>query len=180
MNVSTRMILIVAVLLVCVGCDQATKSIAVKRLSGTAPISFMGDTVRLQLAYNSGAFLSLGASLPEGWRQGLLTVGTGLSLIGVLAMALFSAAGCRREVLALALFCAGGVGNLIDRVAHGGLVVDFMNVGLGPIRTGIFNVADLAIMTGMLILFLSAFKRLKTDCKNPLRQPVAITEEDRP
>ena len=45
------------------------------------------------------------------------------------------------------MFAAGGASNWIDRVMHGS-VIDFMNVGIGPFRTGIFNVADMAIMLG--------------------------------
>ena len=43
------------------------------------------------------------------------------------------------------LFLAGGLSNLTDRIAIGS-VIDFLNVGIGPLRTGIFNVADVAIM----------------------------------
>ena len=53
---------------------------------------------------------------------------------------------------ALALILSGGVGNLIDRVLRGGLVVDFMNVGIGTLRSGIFNVADLGIVGGLVLL----------------------------
>ncbi len=56
--------------------------------------------------------------------------------------------------LAVVLLLAGGIGNLIDRLFHGGLVIDFLNVGIGPVRTGIFNVADMAIMAGFGILIL--------------------------
>jgi signal peptidase II len=55
-------------------------------------------------------------------------------------------------VVALAGLAGGGFGNWMDRVLLGGVVVDFMNVGIGPVRTGIFNVADLAIMAGALFL----------------------------
>jgi signal peptidase II len=49
----------------------------------------------------------------------------------------------------------GGIGNLIDRVVHNGLVTDFINVGMGPLRTGIFNVADVAVMgSGIALMFL--------------------------
>ena len=46
----------------------------------------------------------------------------------------------------------GGVGNWIDRVLHAGVVTDFVRIGLGPLRTGIFNVADVAVMAGAGIL----------------------------
>ena len=45
----------------------------------------------------------------------------------------------------LVLFLAGGISNLVDRIAMGS-VIDFLNIGIGPVRTGIFNVADVAIM----------------------------------
>jgi signal peptidase II len=48
----------------------------------------------------------------------------------------------------LVLFLAGGLSNLADRLAIGS-VIDFLNVGIGPIRTGVFNVADVAIMAGV-------------------------------
>jgi signal peptidase II len=108
--------------------------------------------VRLQLTFNQGAFLSLGASLPDALRRSIFTMGTGLLLIGALIFALFSNAGAFSVVLAVSLFVAGGIGNLMDRIFHGGSVVDFFNVGVGPLRTGIFNIADVAIMGGVLVL----------------------------
>ncbi len=53
-----------------------------------------------------------------------------------------------------ALLLAGAVGNLIDRLRFDGLVIDFMNLGVGGLRSGIFNVADMAIMAGALLLAL--------------------------
>jgi len=47
--------------------------------------------------------------------------------------------------VALVLVLAGGVGNQLDRVLQAGLVTDSINLGVGPLRTGIFNVADVAI-----------------------------------
>jgi signal peptidase II len=83
-------------------------------------------------------------------RTGVFIVWSGLSLIATALVAL-RRHWSRAELTALTLFLAGGISNLVDRVTHGS-VVDFMNVGLGPLRTGIFNVADMAIMTGLVIL----------------------------
>jgi signal peptidase II len=55
---------------------------------------------------------------------------------------------------AAVLLAAGAAGNLIDRVSQNGLVTDFLNVGIGPLRTGIFNVADMAIMGAVALLML--------------------------
>jgi signal peptidase II len=59
--------------------------------------------------------------------------------------------------LGVALFVAGGASNLLDRITYG-KVVDFMNVGLGPLRTGIFNVADMAIMLGAAIVVVVGYR----------------------
>jgi signal peptidase II len=56
----------------------------------------------------------------------------------------------------VALFVDGGASNLLDRITYG-KVIDFMNVGLGPVRTGIFNVADLAIMLGAAIVIVTGY-----------------------
>ncbi|MGB3144040.1 MAG: signal peptidase II, partial [Maribacter sp.] len=54
-------------------------------------------------------------------------------------------------LLAFALVIGGGIGNLIDRIAHGS-VTDFFQIRLGIFRTGIFNMADVAVTTGVLLL----------------------------
>ena len=61
------------------------------------------------------------------------------------------------SLIGVCLVLAGGASNWVDRVARGS-VVDFMNVGVGPIRTGIFNVADVAIMVGVAVLVLAGFR----------------------
>lgn len=153
MSFSKRFILIIVVLLSCVGCDQVTKSMALSVLPTTEPWSYLGDTVRLQLVYNRGAFLSIGSSLPDAWRLGVFTIGASFLLLGLLVYVFLSGPQHPSFLLGVALLLAGGVGNLFDRLIHGGLVIDFMNVGIGPVRTGVFNVADAAIMVGSLIFF---------------------------
>jgi signal peptidase II len=59
------------------------------------------------------------------------------------------------RVVALALVAGGGISNLIDRLLYDGRVTDFLNVGIGGVRTGIFNVADMAIMAGALLLLVN-------------------------
>jgi signal peptidase II len=135
----------------CVALDQVTKALASASLAPGARHSFLADTVRLELAHNSGAFLSLGASLPAGIRAHLFTWFVGLLVLGALWFA-FRARTPTRAAAGAALVAAGGLGNLWDRIATGGWVVDFMNLGLGPLRTGIFNVADVALMAGVALI----------------------------
>ena len=65
MKFTKRLSLMLVVLVCCVGCDQTTKSMARSLLADSATVSFLGDTLRFQLAYNQGAILSLGADLPH-------------------------------------------------------------------------------------------------------------------
>jgi signal peptidase II len=136
-----------------IGCDRATKQMAAIALAGTPRLSFLADTVRIEYAENPGGFLSAGAHLPPAARTGLFVVGNGLALVLVVAVAI------RRRwkgwpLAGLCLFIAGGASNWIDRAAHGS-VIDFINVGVGPLRTGIFNIADVAIMLGIAIVVLT-------------------------
>ena len=159
MSIAKRFALILVVLVGCVGCDQTTKSIAQSYLPSTEAWSFLGDTVRLQLTHNAGAFLGLGSSLPEFWRHLLFSVGGTALLFGLLGYALLAKGLHPVGVFAIALYFAGGVSNVIDRWAYGGYVVDFINVGIGPLRTGIFNFADMFIMAGGAIFLASEFHR---------------------
>lgn len=154
-----RLNFIAAILTTCIACDQATKFIAKEYLRPLAPISFAGDLFRLQYAENTGAFLSLGSSLPEHWRQWIFTVFVGVFLIGLLLYVVFSRDLHFNHVACLSLVCSGGLSNLIDRIAYGGRVVDFLNVGIGSIRTGIFNVADMAITAGAILLAIEGFRK---------------------
>lgn len=153
-----RLALLTLVMLSCVGCDQATKAMARDSLVGRT-ILMLGGAVRFEYAENTGAFLSLGASLPSGIRALLFVGGTGLIVLGLLvAMARGGHAGSPSGSLGLALLAGGAVGNLIDRVAYDGAVVDFVSVGLGSLRTGIFNLADVAIIAGVILVALQGWR----------------------
>src|SRR5262245_32261214 len=152
----TGWLLAAILILTTIGCDRVTKHLASSRLVDAPPQSFLADTFRLEYAENTGAFLSLGASLPDTLRTGLLTFGVAIGLIVVAVVA------CRRRwsgwpLAGAALIWAGGVSNLADRAVRGS-VVDFMNIGVGTLRTGIFNVADVAIMAGALLIALVEFR----------------------
>jgi len=144
-----RLLLILAILLSCIVCDQLTKSLAQSYLT-EQPVVLLGDTVRLVLARNYGAFLSLGSAIGESSGGMLLSGIVAVVLAGLLIYLFVSRPENPLVGVSIALIVAGGVSNLIDRVRYG-YVVDFLNVGIGPLRTGIFNVADMAIMAGVIL-----------------------------
>lgn len=155
MNRFMRIGLVSLLLLACVGCDQVTKSLVREQMLVGQSQSFLGDTLRLTHAENPGAFLSLGASLPETVRVAIFQGGVSLIVIGLLGYALFARRLDAWSVAGFALLAASGLGNLIDRVLRDGHVTDFLNVGLGSFRTGIFNVADVLGVAGFLLLVLT-------------------------
>ncbi len=173
MRISKRLLLIFTLLISCVGCDQTSKVVAKTYLSETETVSLLGGGVRLQVAKNYGAFLSVGDSLPSSWRSAIFLGGVGFVLACLVAYALLSQALTGFSIFAIALAVGGGLSNLVDRLQYGGYVIDFINIGIGPLRTGVFNVADVAIMAGVLALVFNgpiqrraSNKRLQNDaCK---------------
>lgn len=157
---ATGMALILAV-------DQASKIYAMQHLRETQaePLSYAGGMFRVQYAENPGAFLSLFGNFDPAVRFWVLTVANGVILLGLGG---YLVIGRRIDLwswIALAGILAGGVGNLIDRIRFEGRVIDFLILstgplslpGLGEVRTGIFNVADVAITAGFLMLLPRVF-----------------------
>ncbi len=150
-----RLLLLFLLLFGSIGCDQVTKSIATETIGGRPEISLFHDLVRLHHTENEGAFLSLGETLPKTVRFWILTVANGGLLIGLLIVVVTRWRMSNLQFVGLGLMAGGGISNLIDRVVNDGRVVDFLNVGIGQVRTGIFNVADIAIMAGAAALLLA-------------------------
>jgi signal peptidase II len=146
-----RLGLVLLILLGTIGCDQAAKQLARASLPASDPVE-VGRVLTLFRTENAGAFLSWGSRLPAPERFWVLTVGVGAGLIGGLAYLLVVSRAGTRVLIPLALVAGGGLSNLIDRLARGGTVTDFLIVHVGPLRTGVFNLADVAITAGALAL----------------------------
>ena len=150
-----RHLLLILLMLGIVVVDQVTKEIARRNLIGRAPIHLAADTVTIVYAENRGAFLGLGANWPPAVRTAAFSGATALLVIAVL-IATFRTAE-RWSAIAFAMVSGGGIGNLIDRFTREGAVTDFVVMGIGPLRTGVFNVADVAITTAVVLLLISSF-----------------------
>jgi len=61
--------------------------------------------------------------------------------------------------MTFAFIAGGGISNIYDRMFNNGHVIDFMNAGIGPVRTGIFNVADMAITGGIIVMLFWVFTK---------------------
>lgn len=168
---ATRYTLLFVCLLFCVSCDQYTKKIAVEKLKFEPPVTYFNNTLRMEYAENTGAFLSVGSQLSKPVRFFLLVIANATFLIIVSGMLIFRWQMPLVQFIALALLLAGGIGNLIDRVFLNGIVIDFLNVGIGPLRTGIFNVADMAITGGALLMLASWFFTKEDKPEEALPEP---------
>ena len=158
----SRVMLLVTWIALLLAFDQASKLYAMQHWKPTAlePLVFLNGVFRIQYAENPGAFLGLFGGLDAGVRFWVLTW-MNAAILG--AVSVFLILGKPRDLwswTALTLILAGGIGNLIDRIRFDNHVIDFLILSTGPVnvpyfgevRTGIFNIADIAITAGFLML----------------------------
>jgi signal peptidase II len=138
------------VIVVVAALDVVTKAIAVRALvPQRVPHEVLGSTLRFTLVFNPGAAFGLHLGSQSRW------IFTGLTLVALVILGRLYRATGRGDlprVLALALVCAGALGNLLDRLRSDLGVVDFVDVGFGDARWPTFNVADMAVSTGAVLL----------------------------
>lgn len=141
------------------GLDQWTKFLATEHLKGEPEQLFLNGWFKLTYALNDGAFLSLGSDLGPVLRPILLTIFPAVLLLGLVWFIFREKDLNTWQVVSLALIVGGGLSNIVDRIIYG-KVVDMMQLLVDPFPpTGIFNIADVAIMTGMFMMLPFAFKR---------------------
>jgi len=162
MTRTRRLLWISLVLLTCVGCDQVTKVAAKNYLASSPSTSYLSGFFRMQYAENRGAFLSFGSTLSSRTRFWAFSLLAGIALAGTVATMLILRSPNPGGIAGGSLLVAGGVGNLIDRMVNHGGVIDFMNIGFGRLRSGIFNVADMAIMAGAGVLLFVGYRQGKS------------------
>ena len=134
--------------------DFVTKRLVLANVDRLArPVEVLGDVARFAYVRNPGAAMGL----PLGGRGFL--IGVSLLAAAVLA-ALYRRTDPRQRLRrgALAAVMGGALGNLVDRVFYGGLVVDFIDLGIGAHRFYTFNVADMGVTLGGAALFLSLWR----------------------
>lgn len=135
---------------VIVAADVFTKQLALQSLRPyQIPREVIGEWVRFTLVFNQGA--AFGLHLGP-WSRQIFLVLTVVALIILGRLYRDTGPGDRLRLMALALVCGGAVGNLIDRVRSSRGVVDFLDIGVGNWRWPTFNVADIAVTTGAVLL----------------------------
>jgi len=152
-----RIILILLVITANIGCDQFSKKIVKRSVLPYETIRVLNDHLTVTRVENSGAFLSAGDSMSKTSKQIFLTLIPIIAMIlGLVYLFLKPVSG--NMLTGLCFVIGGGLGNLFDRIMYGS-VTDFLFVKVGIFETGIFNLADVSIMTGMLFIFFQFFTR---------------------
>jgi signal peptidase II len=155
-----RIILILLVIIMNIGCDQVSKKIVRHTIVPYQTISVLNDHLSVTRVENSGAFLSLGDSLPKAAKNILLSILPLLVLAFVFYYTITKHSISKATLIGLCFIMGGGIGNIFDRIVYGS-VTDFLHIKLGAFQTGIFNLADLSIVTGTLIILLNSFSKKK-------------------
>ncbi len=152
---SKKILIVLSILAVLVLLDQWTKQLAVKHLKDIAPINYLDGVFQLLYAENPGAFLGMGGNMSSTVRFIVFGLFVAVGLV-IMFWSILKNKISQSETFAYSFILAGGIGNVIDRLTHdNGHVIDFMFIDLkfAPLaRTGVFNVADIAIVIGVLAL----------------------------
>jgi signal peptidase II len=135
--------------------DIVTKYVVERTLTLYHPVPVIGDYFRLTYIYNRGA--AFGLSLGDYSRYFFLVL-TVVALVVLFLWFRSTPASDRLRLFSIAAVTGGAIGNLIDRVRHEHGVVDFLDFGIGNLRWPVFNVADIAVTVGALLLAVSLWK----------------------
>ncbi|MEO8405820.1 MAG: signal peptidase II [Chitinophagaceae bacterium] len=148
-----RIILILLIVTLNIGCDQVSKTIIRNKVSADESIEVIGNHLTVMRVENTGAFLSVGDSLPAAAKNILLSVLPLIALIIGFGYILTKKSITRVPLAGFCFIVGGGIGNIFDRMLYGS-VTDFLHIQAGAFHTGIFNMADVSIVTGTLIVLL--------------------------
>lgn len=129
--------------------DQLTKWWAVRTLDGAPPTAVIGDWARLVLVYNPGAAFGLHVG---DWSREMFASLTVVALVVLWRLYRTASPAERARVWASGFVAGGALGNLVDRVKNPHGVVDFLDLGVGDLRWPTFNVADVAVSLGAILL----------------------------
>jgi len=155
MNIRSLLILILVIFNI--GLDQISKGIVRETVIPGSRTELLGKQLQLMNVENSGAFLSMGSDSNPTVKLIFLLILPVIVLGVILYYVLTNTTLDRLSIVGFSSIAGGGIANLYDRFLYGS-VTDFLFMDFGGVfRTGIFNVADLSVTTGMILLLFSSF-----------------------
>ena len=158
-NKKRRKILTTIIILLSIACDQISKVWARNNLESYTEKNIVGEVFSLIKVENTGAFLGMGSELSETLRVLLLIILPVIVLVSITVYTYIDKSLDKISIIGFSFIIGGGISNIFDRIIFGS-VTDFLYLNFGGIfKTGIFNVADLWVTTGMILILISSFKK---------------------
>ncbi|MDB4292726.1 signal peptidase II [Maribacter sp.] len=157
-----KRIAILFLVLLNIGCDQISKDLVRKNVDSSEYIQVIGNNFIMTNVENTGAMLGFGNNFPPIIKNIFLKALPVLVLFILLFRILQKKQMNTWLIIAFAFVIGGGVGNLIDRIAYGS-VTDFFQIKLGVLKTGIFNMADVSVTLGALLILFLTFRHKKLE-----------------
>ena len=152
-NISITILIAVSILL-----DQLSKFLIRQNVDQYSEIKLIGDYFILTNVENSGAFLGMGSDFSPFIKTIFLLILPVIVLICIMAYVYRDKQIDKISLIGFCLIIGGGIANIYDRILYGS-VTDFLFIDLGGIfKTGIFNIADLSVTTGMILILLMSFR----------------------
>ncbi|WP_109097560.1 signal peptidase II [Aquimarina sp. AU58] len=151
-----RIILILSLVLLNISCDQISKNVVRQTIEPYERIEVFKDSFVLTKVENTGAAYSLGSDLAPILKILLLQILPILVLLLLLRQILIKTNYSKETIIGFAFIIGGGIGNLFDRIVYGS-VTDFLILDLGIIKTEIFNLADVSIFLGSILVLITTF-----------------------
>lgn len=151
----SKAVLYVGMVLGVIIADQITKWVVLRTLRLYDPVPVLGDFFRLTFIYNRGAAFGIHVG---GWSRIVFML---LAVVATIALGMMYRSTPWRDrvrLIAIAGVTGGAIGNLIDRVRSSRGVIDFLDFGLGGVRWPVFNVADIFVTCGALVLAFSLWR----------------------
>ena len=154
-----RNLLITTLVFLSIALDQISKIWVRSNFESYIEHNIIGDVFTLIKVENTGAFLGMGSELSETLRVLLLIVLPVIVLVSITIYTYIDKSLDKTSIIGFSLIIGGGIGNIFDRIVYGS-VTDFLYLNFGGVlKTGIFNIADLSVTSGMILILISSFKK---------------------
>ena len=147
-----RTVLVTLLVFLNLAFDQITKSIVRKTIDDTETIHIIKDIIILNKAENTGAAYGVGSNFPSDLKTIYFQILPIIFLAFLYRMIIIDPEITKITVIGIAFAIGGGVGNILDRILYGS-VTDFIILKINTFETGIFNLADVSIIVGIILVF---------------------------
>jgi signal peptidase II len=155
---SARIVLGALCVLAAFSLDQITKTLIVEIIMQPPRVIYITNFLNITLGYNEGISFGL---FSETFRQRPLLLIYLSSAIALTILIWMILATHRVETAALGLLAGGAAGNIYDRIERG-RVTDFIDFHIGSWHWPAFNIADVAVVSGALLLIFASFLQTRT------------------